>query len=114
MTSQCQRPWGKALILGSFETRFPSFLVEDVWLAAFTDVGAIARGWRDLGTQNVHASVGGGVRWLVSGQIPLDWIWPIIRLYPIQRTKYSDSLEHFLYPMSRVIGGHTCLLMRAI
>ena len=65
---------GKALILGSFETRFPSFLVEDVWLAAFTDVGAIARGWRDLGTQNVHASVGGGVRWLVSGQIHSDWI----------------------------------------
>ena len=78
---------GKALILGSFETRFPSFLVEDVWLAAFTDVGAIARGWRDLGTQNVHASVGGGVRWLVSGQIPLR----LDMAYPLTSTRFSEQ-----------------------
>jgi outer membrane translocation and assembly module TamA len=57
--------------LGSLEVRWPTFLIDDFWFAAFTDIGAIAPEWGVFGEDDIFPSVGGGLRWLVTGQIPL-------------------------------------------
>lgn len=65
---------GRAYVGGSFEARFPTFVFDDFWLAAFTDVAAVAPTYVDLaadGDDRFYPSVGGGLRWLVTGQIPL-------------------------------------------
>lgn len=65
---------GRAYVGGSFEVRFPTFVFEDFWLAAFSDVAAVAPTYADLsadGKDRFYPSVGGGLRWLVTGQIPL-------------------------------------------
>ena len=62
---------GRTLVAGSFEVRVPTFVVDDFWLAAFTDFAAIAPHWENLRSDSLYPSVGGGLRWLVTGQIPL-------------------------------------------
>lgn len=62
---------GRAMVSGSFELRFPTFVLDDFWFAGFADVGAIAPQWDLLQTDDFYPSVGGGLRWLVTGQIPL-------------------------------------------
>ncbi|MBM4113981.1 MAG: hypothetical protein FJ253_11540 [Phycisphaerae bacterium] len=65
---------GRAYVGGSFEARFPTFVFEDFWLAAFSDVAAVAPTYADLaaeGKDRFYPSVGGGLRWLITGQIPL-------------------------------------------
>jgi outer membrane protein assembly factor BamA len=62
---------GEAMALGSLEVRWPTFLIDDFWFAAFTDIGAIAPEWGVFGEDDIFPSVGGGLRWLVTGQIPL-------------------------------------------
>jgi outer membrane protein assembly factor BamA len=65
---------GRAYVGGSFEARFPTFVFDDFWFAAFADVGAVAPTWSDLATSGwdrFYPSAGGGLRWLVTGQIPL-------------------------------------------
>lgn len=62
---------GRAMMGGTFELRFPSFIAENFWLAVFTDAAAIAPSWDRMSLSRLHASGGGGLRWLISGQIPL-------------------------------------------
>ena len=65
---------GRAFTGGSLEARFPTFVFDDFWLAAFADFAAVAPTWQDLarsGKDRIYPSVGGGLRWLVTGQIPL-------------------------------------------
>jgi len=62
---------GRAMVSGSLEVRFPTFVLDDFWFAAFGDLGAVATEWDRIQTDNFYPSVGGGVRWLVTGQIPL-------------------------------------------
>lgn len=70
---------GRAMAAGSFEVRWPTFMIDDFWFAAFTDVGAVASQWQDMRWGQLFPSVGGGLRWLVTGQIPLrlDVAWPL-------------------------------------
>jgi outer membrane protein assembly factor BamA len=62
---------GKALIAGSLELRFPTFVVDDFWFTVFADVAAVAPDFEEMGTDRFYPSVGAGLRWLVTGQIPL-------------------------------------------
>ena len=62
---------GKAMAVGSLETRFPTFVIDDFWWAVFADVGAVAPTWSRMSTDRIYPSVGVGLRWLVTGQIPL-------------------------------------------
>ncbi len=78
---------GRAYVGGSFETRFPTFLVDDFWLAGFADFAAIAPTWGEMDRSRVHPSVGAGLRWLITGQIPL-------RLdvgFPLRATVFSKA-----------------------
>jgi len=62
---------GRALLGGSLELRFPTFIFEDFWFAAFSDVAGIAPTWSAMDADRFFPSVGGGLRWLITGQIPL-------------------------------------------
>lgn len=62
---------GQAMATGSIEVRWPTFILDDFWLAAFGDVGAVPIQWSQVRTDAFYPSVGGGLRWLVAGQIPL-------------------------------------------
>lgn len=70
---------GRAMLMGSLEARFPTFVIDDFWFATFADVGAVAADWPNMETDRFFPSVGGGLRWLVTGQIPLrlDVAWPL-------------------------------------
>ncbi|MCB9528266.1 MAG: BamA/TamA family outer membrane protein [Myxococcales bacterium] len=74
-----QRIGGKAMLLGSVELRFPTFIIDDFWWAVFSDVGAVAPTWTDMAFDRFYPSAGAGLRWLVTGQIPLrlDLAWPL-------------------------------------
>lgn len=62
---------GRAMLSGSVEMRFPTFVFTDFWFAAFSDFAAIESTFGDIDRESFYPSVGGGLRWLVSGQIPL-------------------------------------------
>lgn len=74
-----QRVGGKAMLLGSLEARFPTFLLDDFWWSVFSDVGAVAPSWSDMALDRFYPSVGVGLRWLVTGQVPLrlDLAYPL-------------------------------------
>jgi len=78
---------GSALVGGSLEARFPSFLADDLWLAAFSDFAGVATRWRDLSADRFYPSVGGGVRWLITGQIPLR----LDLAKPLRATTFSST-----------------------
>ncbi len=90
---------GKAMVLGSFETRFPTFVFDDFWFALFVDVGAVAPSWAEMSVDRLYPSAGGGVRWLLTGQIPL-------RLdigFPLRKTEIEpetvDVVFNIFYPL---------------
>lgn len=62
---------GEAMALASLEIRWPTFILDDFWFAAFADMGAVAPEWGRADENDIFPSVGGGLRWLVTGQIPL-------------------------------------------
>jgi outer membrane protein assembly factor BamA len=70
---------GRAMALASLELRWPTFVIDDFWFAGFADVGGIAADWSSMEADRFYPSVGGGLRWLVTGQIPLrlDIAWPL-------------------------------------
>lgn len=74
-----QRIGGKAMLLGSLEARFPTFVIDDFWWAVFSDVGAVAPTWSEMTFDRFYPSAGVGLRWLVTGQIPLrlDVAYPL-------------------------------------
>ncbi len=78
---------GRAMMLGSLELRFPTFLIEDFWFAAFADLGAVAPSWPDMSPDRFYPGVGGGLRWLVTGQIPLR----LDVAYPLRETAFSPQ-----------------------
>ncbi len=78
---------GTALALSTLELRMPTFVVENLWLAFFSDTAFISHSWGDFGSDQLYPSVGFGVRYLVTGQIPL-------RLdigYPLRETVFSPQ-----------------------
>jgi len=78
---------GRSMFLGGLELRFPTFVIDDMWFAAFTDIGAVAPSWSEMSKDRIRSSVGGGLRWLLSGQIPLR----LDLAYPLNRTQFSDQ-----------------------
>ena len=62
---------GEGMSLVSLEVRWPTFILTDFWFAAFADVGVVTAEWSRVTEDDVFPSVGGGLRWLVTGQIPL-------------------------------------------
>ena len=70
---------GLRVINLNLEVRFPSFLISNIWLAAFNDWGGVSQSFGDLTWDRVYPSAGFGVRWLITGQIPLrvDVAWPL-------------------------------------
>ena len=88
------------MMLGGIETRFPHSRSD--WFAAFFDFGAIAPTWREMTSDRFKTSVGGGLRWLLSGQIPLrlDLAYPLPDLF--QRANPPRTPQHILYIVSAV------------
>lgn len=90
---------GRAMLLGSFETRFPTFVFEDFWFAVFLDLGAVAPTWSEMSTDRLYPSAGAGVRWLLTGQIPLR----IDVAFPLRETDIEpqsfDVVFNIFYPL---------------
>ena len=75
------------MLLGGLELRFPTFLLDDFWFTAFSDFGAVAPTWSAMTADRVKTSVGGGLRWLLSGQIPLR----LDLAYPLNPTPFGEQ-----------------------
>ena len=78
---------GHALVSGGLELRFPTFLVADLWGTVFVDFAAVAPAWAELNNDRLFPSVGGGLRYLVTGQIPLR----LDLAYPLKGTVFSPQ-----------------------
>lgn len=91
---------GKALLAGSLELRFPTFLIDDFWFTVFGDVAAVAADWKSMESDRIFPSAGAGLRWLVTGQIPLrlDVGVPLRRneLNPTREPRFHLSI---FYPL---------------
>lgn len=66
---------GNVVINGSVETRFPLSRRTGLWGALFWDWGGLADDWTELHTASIRHGFGLGLRWLISGQIPLRLDW---------------------------------------
>ena len=78
---------GRAMGAGSLEVRWPTFIADDWWFATFADFAAVAEAWDQMDSDRIYPSAGVGVRWLITGQIPL-------RLdigYPLRSTVFGDQ-----------------------
>jgi outer membrane translocation and assembly module TamA len=75
------------MVAGGLELRFPTFLVDDLWGTVYSDFAAISPYWRTLGPDSIYSSVGGGLRYLVTGQIPLR----LDVAYPLRETPFSPQ-----------------------
>ena len=75
------------MVAGGLELRFPTHLLNDFWGSLFSDFGAVAPHWSDLRGNDFHASVGAGLRYLVTGQIPLR----MDLAYPLTETVFSPQ-----------------------
>ncbi len=65
---------GNVVANGSVELRFPLLRDSGFWGSAFWDFGAVAESWsgeNGLHAESVRHGVGLGLRWLLSGQIPV-------------------------------------------
>ena len=73
------RVGGRNLINMSFEARFPTLLIPDLWGGVFIDAAAVSTTLSELSLERLYPSVGAGLRWLVTGQIPvrLDVAYPL-------------------------------------
>ena len=70
-----------------YEVSLPTFVMDDLWLALFSDFGAVAPDWGAMELDRFRVSVGAGLRWLVSGQIPLR----LDVAYPLDTTPFSSE-----------------------
>ena len=84
---------GRALARGSIEARFPTFIADDWWFALFSDVGAVADQWGTMTSDRVYPSVGGGLRWLITGQIPLRLDIGV----PLRANSHSPRQARFVF-----------------
>lgn len=62
---------GDVVVNGSLEARFPLLRAKNWWGALFWDWGGIAERWEEFDGAAVRHGVGFGLRYLVSGQIPI-------------------------------------------
>lgn len=78
---------GRAIINMNVEARFPSFLLSNLWLAIFGDMGAVSDGIKSLDLSMLYPSIGGGIRYLLPGQVPLRFDVA----YPLRETAFSTK-----------------------
>lgn len=62
---------GDVIFNGSVEARFPLLRDRGFWGAVFWDFGGIADTWNNLHSVSIRHGIGFGLRFLVSGQIPI-------------------------------------------
>jgi outer membrane protein assembly factor BamA len=62
---------GDVIVNGSVEARFPILRDRGFWGAVFWDFGGIADTWSNLHSASIRHGIGFGLRFLVSGQIPI-------------------------------------------
>ncbi|MBU1429977.1 outer membrane protein assembly factor, partial [Myxococcota bacterium] len=78
---------GRAMVVGSLEARFDTLVFTDLWGAAFLDFGAVSPTPSQMAFDRLYPSVGLGLRYLVTGQIP-------VRLdvgLPLRETAFSPQ-----------------------
>ncbi|MAD60851.1 MAG: hypothetical protein CMH49_04935, partial [Myxococcales bacterium] len=78
---------GRTVFNMSVEARFPSFLVNQLWLAGFADIGTVSENLSRFDTQRLYPSIGAGVRYLLPGQVPLRFDIA----YPLRETAFSTQ-----------------------
>ena len=74
------------MMLGGLELRFPTFLLDDFWLQHSQTSGLLRRR-SGMDGDRIKTSVGGGLRWLLSGQIPLR----LDLAYPLNPTPFGEQ-----------------------
>ena len=62
---------GDVVANGSAELRFPIVSTMGLWGATFWDFGGISETWSGVHSASIRHGLGVGVRWLLSGQIPV-------------------------------------------
>ncbi len=62
---------GDVVANGSAELRFPIMAALGLWGATFWDFGGISETWSGLHSASLRHGLGVGVRWMLSGQIPV-------------------------------------------
>lgn len=62
---------GNLTVHGSLEARFPLLRTRGLWTALFWDWGGIGETWGALHRASIRHGIGAGLRYLVSGQIPV-------------------------------------------
>ena len=84
---------GRALINMSIESRVSSLVIPNLWLAAFSDVGAVSEGIDAFDRHSFYPSVGVGVRYLFYGQVPLR----LDIAYPLRSTILSAQEPNYSF-----------------
>jgi outer membrane protein assembly factor BamA len=80
---------GRALLNFNLEARFPTFAIDNLWGAVFSDLGAVSRDLSSMGADDMFPSVGAGLRYLFTGQIPLR----LDLAYPLRTTPFDPSAK---------------------
>ena len=84
---------GRALINMSLESRFSSLVIPNLWLATFSDLGAVTEGMSDFSLNSFYPSVGVGLRYLFYGQVPLR----LDVAYPLRETILSNQEPNYSF-----------------
>jgi len=83
------RVGGRSIVNVNLEARFPTMLIGDLWGAVFNDWGAVSTSLSGLRDAQLFPSLGFGLRYLVTGQIP-------VRLdvaYPLKETVFDPERQ---------------------
>ena len=78
---------GRGLINLNLEARFPSFILSDLWLAGFFDLGGVSSSAFAWSWSYLFPSFGVGVRYLLPGQVPVRFDIA----YPLRDTRFSQQ-----------------------
>ena len=78
---------GRAVFNFSFELRASSWILSNLWFAAFSDVGAVTRRLSELSLDSFYPSIGVGARYLLYGQLPLRFDVS----YPLKSTLIGEQ-----------------------
>lgn len=80
---------GRALINLNLEARFPTMLIPDLWGAIFNDWGVVSSSLNTLSDAPFFPSLGFGLRYLVTGQIPVR----MDLAYPLKETIFDPQRQ---------------------
>ena len=84
---------GRALVNMSVEARASSVVLPNLWLAVFSDLGAVTQRVSDLSPSSFYPSAGAGLRYLFYGQVPLR----LDVAYPLRETIFSPQVPSYYF-----------------